>query len=657
MAQISPLRSIEYQRRFEHERGEVVTTLKRLAQVERLLSDSPVLIFDYETTGTRWFAGSKACGIALGGLVGGQLHTFYLPYRHRTGEEQLPEDAVIAVCARLYSRPVLKIGHNLKFDLHFGLLETGLDQIPGGYFDTMIAAYLYDENFRLGLKPRAERDLGEVEKVKLSRELDDMVAILAKQAGGGKQAYLSRVGYSETSIYLCGFYACYDVEFTYRLFLKYVDWGIMDHHRNIFHTEMNVLRALVDMEEYGQEVDADYLFILSQKLSAQMDQLRLKFRDKISPSFNAGSDKQVRDLLYGFYGLTTTALTKKKQPAVDRKALEPFIEQYPIVGDILKYRDAEKTESTYCTGILELIDQNSVLHPDFQQVGTATGRLSCRSPNFQNISKDRSENDENSIRKAFTVPNGFERYYLDYSQVELRVIAWYAQDENMIETFKNDGDIHTLTATQVFDYTEELKKKNPTEAKTRRNRAKILNFGISFGMTEFGFARNTGMSLDEGRAFIKKFDKQFPGIDRFRQELYENMRKNGGQFRNPFGRMRRIKEIFTRDEYARGRAERQAISSAVQGTAAELTKASLARTWQFIQNMGLRGSVFLSNTIHDEIQYDIRVSDQNPKIVAEIKRIMEDFPLFDPIPIKVDVEKSVTNWSDKKDYTVKDYNV
>lgn len=279
-----------------------------------------------------------------------------------------------------------------------------------------------------------------------------------------------------------------------------------------------------------------------------------------------------------------------------------------------------------------------------------TGRLSCRNPNLQNQSADSNDRalkhsgksledggiDPWSVRRAYiNKGEGWVRLLFDYSQIELRVLAFYSRDPVLVDAYLKGEDIHSRTSLEVFG----------TKEKAKRRLAKVINFGLSYGMAEKGFAAQTGISLADATTYLAKFFERYKGVATFKAKFWDEVRRNGGFFQNIFGRPRRIGNMNSRDDYERGKAERKAIATLIQGTAAELTKESLVRISHYLKQEDL--PAYLVSTVHDEIQIDCKV-EVMAQVAREVKRLMEDFSMFDPIPIIVDAEYTVTSWADKQ---------
>jgi len=362
-----------------------------------------------------------------------------------------------------------------------------------------------------------------------------------------------------------------------------------------------------------------------------------------------GSDDEVRQLLLGL-GCQLTKRTRAKALSVDREVLDFFSDHHPVIPLLKEWREAEKIRSTYTNSILIRLDSKNILHADFQQVGTNTGRLSCREPNFQNQPNDSDERaikfsgkklehggyDPWSVRRAFgTRGKGWVRQYWDYSQIELRVLAYYSRDPVMVDAYLNGEDIHSRTSQEVFETTE----------KSMRRVAKIINFGLSYCMTDVGLSRQAKIPKEDAVKFLAKFFQRYAGVATFREVFWNQVRRDKGMFQNIFGRPRRVPGILSPDKWERLTAERQAIATLIQGTAAELTKESIVRVHRFFKEEKL--PAYLSNTVHDEIQVDCH-TDVLEVVAKGMKKRMEDFEEFKPIPIIVDGDYTVQSWADKK---------
>lgn len=629
----------------------VVTDGGTFERMVRHLQAGPTLTVDYETSGTAWHAHARSIGIAFAtwDRESGKVWNYYVPYRHRTGEPQLEFDRISpAIKQLLEDESKLKICQNIKFEDHFSRKEGW--ELRGPRFDTMIASHLYDENTPLKLETRAEKILGRTDARRFELEMQREVLKLARAHKIGVKEYKYKHGYEHTPINLCGTYSCFDVDHTTELFFFYDRWGVQSRYPRIWATEMDLTRALCDMEENGLPVDIEYLENLRADLTGVMTRLEGQIKEALGLDiFKLGSDDELRHFLAKKLRLPLFKKTRGNKFSVDREVLEYFEGYHPVLRMLLDWRDAEKLVSTYTTSILAKLDEDGVAHPDFQQVGTLTGRLACREPNFQNMSNDSDDRalehsgkkledggiDPWSIRRAFIVRNDggqvMLRLYFDYSQIELRAIAYYSADPRMTQVYLEGGDIHKAVS-------EEIDRS--------RRVAKVVNFGLSYGLTETGLARQAKLSSEDAKATLGRFFARFPGILKLRERLWTAMRMDPeSSFVNLFGRQRRIPSINSTESWEQGRAERQAIGSLIQGTAAELTKESIVRIAQFFREENLPAK--LVNTVHDEVQIDCP-AEVLVQVAQGVKARMEDYPEFSPIPIVVDGDYTLKSWADKQ---------
>lgn len=616
------------------------------------LDQSPVLVFDFETSGLEWFKDARPCGLALSGWDKDtqKIHSFYTPYRHRTGEAQLDIGVIGPAFKKLLAdESRTKIAHNLKFDEHFARTEGW--RVKGPRYDTMIAARLYDENRPLALKTRAEQDLGRQDAGEWERKVGGQVTKLAKIHKMGKKDYMAKYGYSQVVSPVCGTYACFDVEYTLGLYGLYERARVSSAYPRIWNTEMQLIEVMCDMEEMGLPIDVDYLGNLRDSLHGVKASLEMEIERLVGGRLNVSSDEVLRDFMVNRLGFKLTKLTKTKANlSVDNEVLASFQDHHPVIKVIMDWRDVEKLLNTYTTSILKRLDSKNILHADFQQTGTNTGRLSCKEPNFQNQPSDddaRAEKytgkdlehggiDPWSIRRAFVNRGpGWVRLFFDYSQIELRVLAFYSKDPVMLDNYLKGGDIHERTSLEVFGSKE----------KKFRRVAKVINFGIPYGISELGLSHQAKIPYRDAEKFLATFFRRYAGVAQFRKRFWTQVRSQGCQFQNLFGRPRRVPHIVSPSDFHRGKGERQAIATLIQGTAAELMKESMVRVHQRFQKEGL--PAYLVNSVHDEAQADCHVDALVPACRA-MKEEMERFPEFDPIPVVVDGDYSTQSWADKK---------
>lgn len=669
----------------QDERFKVVTQTSDLEVMMNCLRQAKSVAFDYETDGLAWWKGKRPCGVAFTAHNKGDPHplNWYVPFRHRTGQNQLSPEVVIGAQKEILEHyEIEKIAHNLKFETHMSRVD-GI-KLRGPRVDTMIEARLWNEDAPGGLKDRLEMDLNDPEGKRREGMLNEDINRLASRRGLGVKAYKDLIGYAELDIYLCGGYAGYDTLGAWNLHQFYEESGVRRYYSKsprqvegalgIYDVEMRLVSVLARMEEIGQPIDSEYLQKLHQHLLEQQEEARKAFFKWAYPihEFNLSSDDQLREFLSKYLKCTwrEDQLTKTKQPAVDYDTISEFAEQYPGLNHVLRYKECEKKLSTYTLALIELADENGVIHCNYRQEGTNTGRMSCKDPNLQNVSSDDSDRakangglDPESIKRAFVVrrqPNDpfmqlmisafgpdvvVVRQLWDYSQVELRVLTEYTQDPGLMKAYDDDKDIHDEVEKAVFGTCITYDANGKKIDGPNRRKAKVINFGLSYCMSPIGFVRQIKeVTPEEAEGYFNEYNRKFPGVPAFREMFWKYIRMNKCQFDSKFGRTRHIPSIVADNQKDRKRAERMAIATLIQGTAAEFTKQSLVLLDEAFEKAGL--VTRLSQTIHDEIQTD-GPAQEFAEVARITKRIMTDFPDF-RVPIKVDGSFSTTHWADKK---------
>ena len=404
--------------------------------------------------------------------------------------------------------------------------------------------------------------------------------------------------------------------------------------------ELPLSKILAEMRDRGILLDIPYLAKLSKEYHKELARLEKKIWSLAGKEFNINSSKQLGAVLFDDLKLNTKGLRKTSGGArsTNIAVLEKLKGLHPIIEEIVSYRELSKLVSTYVDALPKLVDKNGRLHTTFDQAGTATGRISSKNPNLQNIPK-RTELGR-KIRKAFVADEGFKLVAFDYSQIELRIAAILSGDEKMKKVFAEDGDIHTAVACEVFGV-----KPDGVTAEMRR-RAKIINFGIIYGMGINALRANLGCSREEARAFYDEYFKGFKGMADYIERVKRFARENG-YTETLFGRKRFFPEINSPIDYIRKEAERMAVNAPIQGTAADFIKLAMVRADRALKEGGLKDKVFMLLQIHDELVFEI-----NDSAVGEATRIivkaMEGVYEGD-VPIKTNVFAG-KNWEDMVEY-------
>jgi DNA polymerase I len=515
--------------------------------------------------------------------------------------------------------------------------------------------------------------------------------------------YLDRFGYARVPIKLIAPYGIHDAVYTWWLHrVKY--HKVRASYPDLWQREHDVGRMLMDMEWYGLRADETQIRDTHDRTKAAVEFWLARCiqlsNGLLAEGFEA-TERQLQKLLYEDLRLAPLRLTKKSEsPSVDKVSRKLLAKRYPKHAPLLEaldqYATVQKLHSTYAGNYLAFYSPTTKsIHPSYNQLegrqdggAPVTGRLSSADPNCQNVASStlhlhdchcgkclkqeaKAADAENryptksedtlrmrvlkglpvsntvSVRRYFVVPEGWIRLYIDFSQIELRVLAWFCQDPNLLHAYQNDLDVHQMVADQL---------------EILRKIAKQVNFGNSYGMTEKGLALRMPGYYDDPEAteeqakqVLRDYFQKYKDILVFRRRFANEMRRNGCMFVNPFGRPRRIPQVGAQERWIRERGERMMMSSIISGTSADLMKESMRRTWPIATKFGGR----LVQTIHDELVFDLPRKPGWSKVLVELVRTMEDWPMFSDdsysrkgVPIKVSAELTTTSWEDKREITV-----
>jgi DNA polymerase-1 len=406
--------------------------------------------------------------------------------------------------------------------------------------------------------------------------------------------------------------------------------SLLDVYR---HIDLPLVPVLLRMEQTGVRIDPDLLREMSSRLAVTIDDLAERIYASTGHRFNINSPKQLGDVLFNKMGLPQPQkYGKGKVISTAQDVLEDLAQHHEVPAWVLEYRQLQKLKGTYLDALPALADSGGRIHTTFNQVGTATGRLSSINPNLQNIPIRTAVGRE--IRAAFIAAPGNLLMSADYSQIELRLLAHFSQDPLLLDAYKTGKDIHTLTAAEVFEVDA------ATMDKETRARAKAVNFGIVYGISPFGLAAQLGIEQKIAKAYIEKYFERYAGVAAFIEATLEQVRREGA-VRTYFGRVRPIPDIQSRNPNQRGFAERTAINTPLQGTAADLIKLAMLRIDAAMQARKLRSLMTLQ--VHDELLFDV-VPDEAGDMQALVKKEMESVAEFDvPIVAEVGVGQ---NWRD-----------
>ena len=586
---------------------ELVDSPEKLAAMIAVLSAAPAFCFDTETDGLDP-KDATLLGIAFSAKAG---TGYYVTWPN-------PASGIRHPVSVLFSSSALKVGHNLKFDL--AILQTHGVAVAGPFYDTMIAHALIEPDQRHGMDYLSGRLLG---YSPISIE-----ALIGPKGPGQRKM-------SDVPVEDVARYAAEDADVTWQLREKLEPMLRENGLEQVFHeVEMPVLPTVTAMELEGIRVDAAVLADFSAQLAKEMAAAEADIQRLAGREFNVNSNKQLGEVLFNELKLVEKPKkTATGQFATDEQTLTALAGTHAIVQRILDYRGVSKLKSTYADALPAAIHpKTGRVHTNYLQCATATGRLSSNDPNLQNIPIRTELGQE--IRRAFVPRDAVDWRILsaDYSQIELRIIAALSREEAMIEAFQNGEDIHTATAARVFGVMPGL------VTPEMRRKAKMVNFGIAYGISAFGLAQRLSIPRKEAAEIIEHYFRSYPGIQRYMQETIEFARTHG-YVQTVTGRRRLLRDINSANATVRGAAERNAINTPIQGTAADMIKIAMARIHAEIGKRGLKSRLLLQ--VHDELVFDLFVPEE-----AEVRALVADqMKTALPLPVPIDVEIGTgANW-------------
>ena len=542
---------------------------------------------------------------------------YYIPLAHdyEGAPEQLNREAIIAQIKPILEDPTVeKIGHHLKYDAH--IFENHGIHLQGWYFDTMLASYV--------LNAAATRHgMDDVARVYLSH----LTTTFEQVAGKG----VKQKTFNQIELETAAHYAAEDAHVTYRLY------EVLDHKlkelpelSEILHNiEVPVANVLTIMEENGIALDLSFLDQLSVEFAETIQNLENQIIEIAGESFNVSSPKQVGEVLFEKMGLKGGKKTATGQYSTSEAVLEKI--DHPITALIIEYRGLTKLKSTYTEALVKQANNDTHrVHTSYHQALTATGRLSSTDPNLQNIPV--REEIGRQIRKAFIAPKGRILLAADYSQIELRLMAHFSQDEALVDAFNHGQDVHRRTASEVLGVALE------DVSSDQRRQAKAVNFGLLYGMSEFGLIRQLGFTRQESQDYIKQYFHRYPGIFEYMQRTRQ-VALEQGFVETITGRRLYTPDIDARNMMVRKGAERAAINAPLQGSAAEIIKMAMIEVNKILP----KDQAKLLLQVHDELVFEVdeAVADQ---LAEQIKSVMEKVVTLS-VPLVVEVGKGL-NWDE-----------
>ena len=540
------------------------------------IESSALTAVDTETTSLDALA-AELVGISLSVKPG---EACYIPVAHRNGEVQLDRDAVLArMKPWLESATHLKVGQNLKYDAHI-FANYGIT-LKGVAYDTLLESYVLESHLPHNMDSLAERHLG-------------MKTIRYEEVCGKG---VHQIGFDQVDLKIATDYAAEDADITLRLHLEL--WPQIQESPGLLYiyekVEMPAMRVLGIMERNGIRIDSELLAKQGQQVGKRLLELEGEIHKLAGQPFNIQSPKQIAEILFGQLELPVIKKTPSGAPSTDEEVLQKLAEDYPLPARILDYRSLAKLMSTYIEKLPRMADpKTGRVHTNFSQATAVTGRLASSDPNLQNIPVRTEEG--RRIREAFIPAEGCKLLSADYSQIELRIMAHIAEDENLLAAFRDGKDVHQATAAEIFGVA--LDDVNSEQ----RRYAKVINFGLIYGMSAFGLAGNLGIERSAAQNYIAKYFDRYPGVAQYMERTRLEARENG-YVETVFGRRLWLPEIKGSNGPRRQGAERAAINAPMQGTAADLIKLAMIAVEDWLEKEQLKTKMLLQ--VHDELVFDV----------------------------------------------------
>ncbi len=588
---------------------------KTFEQYLQQLAAAKIWAFDTETSSLDVM---QAELVGLSFVISG-TQAVYIPLTHdyAGAPQQLDRAWVLQQLKSLFEDPKqLKIGHNLKYDM--GVLANYGIQLQGLGFDTMLASYLLD----------SASNQHSLDKAAL-KHLDHKTIRFEDIAGKGAQ----QKTFNQIELQQAGPYAAEDADITLRLqqiFKSQLD--ALPELCQVFTTiEMPLVAVLSHIERYGVLVDARLLQKQSRSLAKRLLRLEEKIYRLVGKTFNLGSPKQLQIILFIEQGLPILEKTPKGQASTSEAVLQALAIRFPLAKLVLKHRSLSKLKSTYTDKLpLQINPKTGRIHTSYHQAAVVTGRLSSSDPNLQNIPARTKEG--RKIRQAFIAPAGYQIMAADYSQIELRIMAHLSQDKGLLDAFAEGLDIHRATAAEVLNIP--LYQVN----REQRRSAKAVNFGLIYGMSAFGLARQLGISREEAKNYMDRYFSRYPGVKEYMQRTRQQAHEQA-YVTTLFGRRLHLAHINSSDSLQRRASERAAINAPLQGSAADIIKKAMISIDDALSLHHLKAHMVMQ--VHDELVFEVADSDLN-KTQQLIESLMVNTTKLS-VPLTVDIQVG-PNW-------------
>ncbi len=587
---------------------ETLLTQDALEQWLDRLRQAPLIAVDTETTSLDYMI-AEIVGVSLCVEPG---HAAYIPLSHDYAgvPEQLNREAVLEQLKPLLEDPKRpKLGHHLKYDAHV-LANHGI-RLAGMRYDSMLESYVLNSTgTRHDMDSCAKKYLG--------------IDTIPYEQVAGKGA--KQIGFNQVALEQAAEYAAEDADITLRLHqvLRAGLEALPQLARLYDELEQPLVPVLFEMEHRGVLVDREALRAQSTEIAKRLLELETEAHKVAGQPFNLDSPKQLQEILFGQLGLPVLRKTPTGQPSTAEDVLEELAGDYPLPKVILEYRGLAKLKSTYTDKLPGQINEKSGrVHTSYHQAVAVTGRLSSSDPNLQNIPIRTAEG--RRIRQAFIAPTGYLLLAADYSQIELRIMAHLSGDAGLLKAFAEDRDIHQATAAEVFSI------EPAAVSADQRRAAKAINFGLIYGMSAFGLARQLGIDRGAAQEYVERYFERYPGVREY-MDRTRSIAKELGYVETVFGRRLYLPDIRSRNRQAQQYSERSAINAPMQGTAADIIKRAMIQVHDWLRSAD--GSAYLVMQVHDELV--LEVAEGAAKEVRDsVISIMSGAASLD-VPLKVD---------------------
>ena len=581
------------------------------------LQNSQLMAVDTETTSLNYMV-ADLVGISLAVEAG---EAAYIPFGHDYlgAPQQLPREMVLEAIKPILEDPkIKKVGQNLKYDTSV-LAQHGID-LKGIAYDTMLESYVINS-------VATRHDMDSLAQHYLEVETTSFTEIAGKGA--------SQLTFNQISLEQAGPYAAEDADITLRLHQAL--WPQVKAElplKTLFEEiELPLIKVLSRIERTGALVDDTLLFQQSQELAERLAELETQAWELAGQQFNLASPKQLAEILFTKLEIPVLKKTAKGAPSTKEEVLQELALDYPLPKVLLEHRGLAKLKSTYTDKLPVMINPTTRrIHTSYHQAGTATGRLSSSDPNLQNIPIRTAEG--RRVRQAFIAPEGHRLIAADYSQIELRIMAHLSGDQNLLKAFEQGQDVHRATAAEVFGV-------NLAQVTIdQRRSAKAINFGLIYGMSAFGLAKQLNIGRKQAAEYIELYFQRYPGVQDYMNQVRHSAAEKG-YVETHFGRRLYLPEINSRNGMRRQAAERTAINAPMQGTAADIIKLAMINVDNWLRNQKLKSRMIMQ--VHDELVLEVPES-EHQQVIIGIKECMENAA---SLQVKLVVDVGVgDNWDE-----------